>query len=114
MESPDDMFREELLEHYRHPQNAGKIEKADVKFREVNPLCGDEIEIFANIKGGKVADIKFDGKGCAISQAAASILTEKVKGHLVKSVKKITNEKMLEMLPVKVSHLRMKCGLLAL
>ncbi len=114
MELADDMYREELLEHYRTPKNNGRIEKADVKYRDFNPVCGDEIEIFLKVKNGKVSDIKFTGKGCAISQAAASILTEHIKGKKLEEIKKLSNEKMLGMLPVKVSHLRIKCGLLAL
>src|SRR3989338_4256880 len=111
MELAEDMYREELLEHYRSPHNYGKIAKADIKYRDFNPVCGDEIEIFVKVDGGKIANIKFEGKGCAISQAAASILTESIKGKKLQDAKRITNEQMLEMIPVKVSHLRIKCGL---
>ncbi len=114
MELAEDMYREELLEHYRAPKNRGKIEKADVRYRDFNPVCGDEIEISMKAKNGKVLDAKFTGKGCAISQAAASILTEHMKGKRLEEIRKMSNEKMLGMLPVKVSHLRIKCGLLSL
>ena len=114
MELAEDMYKEELLEHYREPQNYGKIEDADVQYRDFNPVCGDEVEVFINVKDNKVEDIKFTGKGCAISQAAASIVTEHIKGMKVDEVKTITNEKMLELLPIEVSNLRIKCGLLAL
>lgn len=114
MEFAEDMYKEELLEHYREPQNYGKIEDADVQYRDFNPVCGDEVEIFINVQANKVDGIKFTGKGCAISQAAASIVTEHIKGMKVDEVKTFTNEKMLELLPIEVSNLRIKCALLAL
>jgi len=114
MDLAEDMYKEELLEHYRTPQNYGRIEKADVKYRDFNPVCGDEIEIYIKVKKGVVEDVKFIGKGCAISQAAASILTEHVKAKKLQEVRGISNEQMLKLLPIKVSHLRIKCALLAL
>jgi nitrogen fixation protein NifU and related proteins len=114
MDLAEDMYKAELLEHYRNPQNYGKIKDADAKYRDFNPVCGDEIEIYIKISNGSVEDAKFSGKGCAISQAAASILTERIKGRKLREIKSISNEQMLGMLPIKVSHLRMKCGLLAL
>lgn len=114
MELAEDMYKEELLEHYRSPHNYGRIANADIRYRDFNPVCGDEIEIFMKVDGGKIANIKFEGKGCAISQAAASILTESIKGKKLQDAKRISNEQMLGMIPIKVSHLRIKCGLLAL
>lgn len=114
MDFAEDIYREELLEHYRNPQNYGKIENADVNYRDFNPVCGDEIEVFAKVKNSAIKDVKFTGKGCAISQASASILTEQIKGKSLEEFKKMSNEKMLGLLPVKVSHLRIKCALLAL
>lgn len=114
MDLAEDMYREELLDHYRRPQNHGKIGNADINYRDFNPVCGDEIEIFAKVKNDAISEIKFAGKGCAISQAAASILTEHLKGKKLAEAKKISNEEMLSMLPIKVSNLRIKCGLLAL
>ncbi len=114
MELAEDMYREELLEHYRNPKNRGTIEKADVSYRDFNPVCGDEIEMFMKAKNGRILSAKFMGKGCAISQAAASILTGRIRGKKLADVRKMSNDEMLAMLPVKVSHLRIKCGLLAL
>src|SRR3989338_2181827 len=114
MELAEDMYKEELLEHYKKPQNYGKIRNCDAKYHEFNPVCGDEIEVYIKIRNGSVKDIKFTGKGCAISQAAASIATESVKGKKVEEVKGISNESMLQLLPIKVSNLRVKCALLAL
>lgn len=114
MDIAEDMYREELLEHYRNPKNRGTIEMADINYRDFNPVCGDEIEIYIKTKAGRISEVKFTAKGCAISQAAASILTESIKGKNLKDVERISNDTMLSMLPVKVSHLRIKCGLLAL
>ncbi|MBS3132682.1 SUF system NifU family Fe-S cluster assembly protein [Candidatus Woesearchaeota archaeon] len=114
MELAEDMYKEELLEHYKKPQNYGKIRNCDAKYHDFNPVCGDEIEVYIKIRNGSVKDIKFTGKGCAISQAAASIATESVKGKKVEEVKGISNESMLQLLPIKVSNLRVKCALLAL
>ena len=114
MEIAEDMYREELLEHYKNPQNKGKIDNADADYHDYNPVCGDEIEIFIKIKDEKADGIKFSGTGCAISQAAASILTEHVKGMKLKEIRSIGNEGMLKLLPVKISNLRIKCALLAL
>ncbi|MAG16022.1 SUF system NifU family Fe-S cluster assembly protein [Candidatus Woesearchaeota archaeon] len=114
MDLAEDMYKEELLEHYREPQNYGEIKDTDVKYKDFNPVCGDEIEIYADIKKGVIENVKFTGKGCAISQAAASILTEHIKSKKIEDVKKMSNEEVLELLPIKVSNLRIKCGLLAL
>ena len=113
MDLAEDMYKEELLEHYKHPQNHGKIEGADVEYKDFNPVCGDEIKIFMKVDG-VVENIKFEGKGCAISQAAASILTEHLKRKQLDAVKKMSSEDMLELLPIELSYLRIKCGLLAL
>ncbi len=114
MKLAEDMYKEELLEHYRSPSNYGSIANADIRYRDFNPVCGDEIEIFIKARSGRIAEVKFIGKGCAISQAAASILMEHIKGKKLQDAKRMRNEQMLAMIPVKVSHLRIKCGLLAL
>jgi nitrogen fixation NifU-like protein len=74
----EDIYRELILDHYRNPRNKGKIENANVSIQDSNPLCGDEIQIQLKIDDGIIKDIKFDGRGCAISQASASMLTEMV------------------------------------
>ena len=114
MSEYDDVHMEYILELYRNPRNKGKIENPDISHKEGNPSCGDEIQIDIKLDGNKIADIKFSGKGCAISQAAASILTEMVKGKTLEEVKKITKEEMLEAIGVPLSPIRLKCGLLAL
>lgn len=110
----DDLQMEYILDLYRNPKNYGTLENPDISHKEGNPSCGDEIRIDLKIKDGKIVDIKFSGKGCAISQAAASILTEKVKGKSVEEVKNFSKEDMLRAIGVQLSPIRLKCGLLAL
>ena len=110
----EQMYQEIILDHYRHPKNFGKIENATIKERDVNPACGDVIEMTLCIKENKVEDIKFTGKGCAISQASASMLTEDVKRKSLKQVKNIQKEDILKMLGIELSGMRLKCALLAL
>lgn len=114
MDISDDLYKEELLEHYRNPQNYGKMQDADAAYHDFNPVCGDEVEVYLKISDGTLADVKFTGKGCAISQAAASIVTEHLKGKKIEAAKKMTQEEMLKLLPIEVSHLRIKCALLAM
>ena len=76
----EQMYRENILDHYKHPRNRGKMEKPDSEGFDSNPLCGDEISMQIAVKGGKVADIKFSGSACAICTASASMITEEVKG----------------------------------
>jgi nitrogen fixation NifU-like protein len=82
--SLEELYKEVILDHYRAPRNKGRLDPHDVALERNNPLCGDEIELFVNFDGDTVSDLKFDGKGCSISQASASMMTEKVKGALVK------------------------------
>jgi nitrogen fixation NifU-like protein len=76
----EELYQDIILDHYRHPRNRGKVAPADVQMKEYNPLCGDEIEVTARLADGKIAEIKFDGHGCSISQASASIMTQKLAG----------------------------------
>ena len=120
------MYREEILEHYRTPQNFGRLTSFDISSKQLNPFCGDEIEMFvqfeessrgANLKsplGCKAKKISFMGKGCAISIASASILTDFVKGKSIKELTKFSEEDMLVLLGIQVSETRKKCALLAL
>jgi nitrogen fixation NifU-like protein len=76
----EELYQEIILDHYRRPRNKGKISPADIEAQEYNPLCGDEIQVTAKLADGKIAAIKFDGHGCSISQASASIMTQKLTG----------------------------------
>jgi nitrogen fixation NifU-like protein len=90
------------------------MDGADVSVRDVNPLCGDVIEIYLKVDNGKIADVSFTGSGCAISQAAASMLTELVKGKALDDIKKLAKDDVLGLLGIDVSYSRMKCALLGL
>jgi nitrogen fixation NifU-like protein len=110
----ESLYREIILEHYRNPQNRGTLDPADFSYEDTNPLCGDEIRIDMRVDDGIVSDVAFSGRGCAISQASASMLTEMVKGQPLEEVKKITKEDLLEELEIPLSPARLKCALLSL
>jgi nitrogen fixation NifU-like protein len=110
----DSLYREAILDHYRNPRNRGTLDPADFSYEDVNPLCGDEIRIDLRTDGERVTEIRFSGRGCAISQAAASMLTEMVAGQPLDDVKAISREDLLDELGVPVSPARMKCAMLGL
>ncbi|TSA16559.1 MAG: SUF system NifU family Fe-S cluster assembly protein [Nitrosopumilales archaeon] len=113
--SSADIYREIILDYYRNPRNYGKIENPDISQKDSNPLCGDELEMHINLRENKVADVKFTGKGCAISQASASMLTELIMGKDFDFVKKLTKEDILENLGLhELGPARIKCALLSL
>ena len=109
-----DLYREIILDHYRSPRNRGTLDPHDYSAEDVNPLCGDEIRIDVRVADGKVDEIKFSGRGCAVSQASASILTEMVEGLTLDEVKALTKDDLLEEIGIPVSPARMKCALLSL
>ena len=110
----DDLYRENILEHYKHPRNKGTLEHPDITYEDANPLCGDKIRMDINVRDGKIADVRFSGVGCSISQAAASMLCEAIEGKPVDEVKQLGRDDMLEMLGIELGPVRLKCGLLAL
>ncbi len=103
-----------ILDHYKNPRNYGIIEDADASYEEGIPSCGDVLRIDVKLKGGRVEDVRFSGKGCAISQASCSILTENVRGKTVDEIVSLGQEDMLEALGSPVSPIRFKCALLGL
>ena len=108
-------IREIILDHYRNPRNKGKLSNADVSIHDSNPLCGDEIDIHLKIEEEKVKDIKFEGRGCAISQASASMLTEMIMDKPLTTVKDLTREDILENIGLmNLGPARIKCALLSL
>ncbi len=111
--SSDLMYREHILDHYKNPRNYGSVAKATLVYRETNPLCGDEIEVSAQIKNEKVHELKFKGHGCAISQAAASLMVEELRGKSIEDIERFSREHMLKLLSIQISPMRMKCALLA-
>lgn len=110
----DSIYREQILDHNKNPRNKGTLENPQFTYQDVNPLCGDEIRMDVQTDGGRVTDIRFSGRGCAISQAAASILTEMVEGQSLDDVKAISREDLLDELGVPISPARMKCAMLGL
>ncbi len=110
----DELQLEILLDHYQNPRNFGHLGNPDIIHEEGNPSCGDQIRIEIKLEDNKIADIKFTGKGCTISQASASILTEIVKGKTLDEVKNFGKEDMLNALGIPISPIRLKCALLGL
>ena len=111
----DDIYREIILDHYRNPRNKGTIDNADVVIHDSNPLCGDQIDIYLKVVEGQIKDIKFDGKGCAISQASASMLTEMVMDKPLTIAKDISKDEVLENIGLtNLGPARIKCALLSL
>ncbi len=111
----DRIYQETILDYARHPRNFGRLEDADISHEENNPICGDVVRI--DLKVGpddRVVDVRFSGKGCAISQAAASMLTEQIQGRPLDEVKAIGKDDILELLGIPISAARMKCALLGL
>lgn len=110
----DDFYRDYILDHYRHPRNFGRLDHADAEAEDLNPLCGDQIRMELKLDDGIVRDVRFSGKGCAISQASASMLTERVKGMKLDDVAKLSKDAVLEDVGIGISPTRMKCAMLGL
>ena len=110
----DDLYRDYILDRYKHPRNAGELDPFDVKYADNNPLCGDDISMTLRVEDGTVVDAKFKGRGCAISQASADILTDNIKGKTVEELRRLGSEQVIEDLGVDVSPARRKCALLGL
>jgi nitrogen fixation protein NifU and related proteins len=112
--STDNLYRDFILEHYREPHNRGVLEPHDLHFADSNPTCGDEMSITLRLDGekGRVADVAFDGRGCAISQASASILTDELRGLSVDELRAIDPAEVVGKLGVPIGPARLKCALL--
>ena len=110
----DVLYKQQIMEHYRSPRNKGVLENAEIDFFELNPLCGDEIRLTMKLNGGRVKDVKFDGRGCAISQSSASLMTEEFKEKTLDELMKISQEDVLRKLGINVGPGRLKCVLLIL
>ena len=115
----DDLYRENILDHYKHPHNwspqGGELQRVDLEFHDLNPLCGDELTVQLEVDAdGRIEDIRFSGHGCAISQAAASMASDEVKGMNVQDVLALDRSFVLDLLGIDISATRMKCALLSL
>jgi nitrogen fixation NifU-like protein len=113
--SDDQLYREYILEHYKHPHNWGELEAPDLEAQDLNPLCGDQLKVQLAVGGdGRITDIAFSGQGCAISQAAASMISDEVKGMKVEQLMSLDRSSILELLGIDISATRMKCAMLSL
>jgi len=111
----DDMYREVIIEHYKNPSFRGHLDPHDISFADDNPLCGDHIQIDLRVEpGGRIADARFDGHGCAISQASADLLVESIIGQQIEDVKSLTKQQILDLLGIELGPVRLKCALLPL
>jgi nitrogen fixation NifU-like protein len=110
----DQLYREVILDHYKNPRGHGVIEDADAQAEGQNPLCGDEVAIFVALDGDKIEDVRFRGRGCAISQAATSMLIELVKGRTVDEIATMPREELLDEVGIPLTPVRLKCALLGL
>jgi nitrogen fixation NifU-like protein len=110
----DDLYRDYILEHYRRPHNFGVLENATATQEGANPLCGDRITLQLRVTGDQIAAVGFTGRGCAISQASASLLTDEIKGKPVATASGMSSSDVLDLLGIEISPARMKCALLSL
>ena len=111
----DDLYRENILDHYKRPRNFGRPEEFDLEFEDTNPFCGDEQHVFISLdQDGRVEAVAFEGKGCAISTAATSMLTEELAGRTREELLRLDKGFVLELLGIDISATRMKCALLGL
>ena len=111
----DDLYRDQILEHYKRPHNFGALENPDLEFEDNNPFCGDEQRVTIRLDDeDKVAEIAFEGKGCAISTAATSLLTDELVGMSREELLRLPKEYVLELLGIDISATRMKCAMLGL
>src|SRR3979411_1500474 len=110
----DQFYREYILDHYKNPRNFGRLENPDISHEEDNPLCGDVIGMDFRVKDGVIEDVKFHGRGCAISQASASLMTERLRGMTLEEERQVGKEDVLEELGIDISPALLKCALLSL
>jgi nitrogen fixation NifU-like protein len=114
MAADEQFYREYILDHYKNPRNFGRLEDADISHEEYNPLCGDMVGMDFRVRDGLIEDVRFHGRGCAISQASASLMTERLKGMALEEARQVSKEDVLEDLGIEVSPARLKCALLSL
>ena len=111
----DELYRDQILEHYKRPHNFGRLDDFDLEFEDNNPFCGDEQHVFLKLgEDGKIAEVAFEGQGCAISTAATSLLTDELEGMRPEEILALPKDYVLELLGIDISATRMKCALLGL
>lgn len=111
----EDLYRENILDHYQNPRHYGTLDDPDISYEDDNPLCGDVIRLDIKLDDqNRISQVAFSGEGCAISQASASMLTEEIVGKTLEEVKRISKEDVLDMLGIQLGPVRIKCALLSL
>lgn len=111
----DELYRENILEHYKHPHNWGELDRADLEAEDLNPLCGDELRVQLAVDSeDRITDVAFSGHGCAISQASASMASDEVRGMKIDELLRLDRNFILDLLGIDISAQRMKCALLSL
>ena len=110
----EDLYRDNIIDHYQNPRNYGTLEHPDISYEDSNPVCGDELRIDLQVKDSTVIDARFSGHGCSISQASASMLTEEIIGKTLEEVKQIDKQYLLNLLGIPLGPVRLKCALLSL
>ena len=110
----DDMYRQYILEHFRDPHNYGSLEHPDIHAADTNPLCGDRIAIDLSVTDGRVDEVRFSGRGCAISQASASMLSDRIEGASLEELRALTPQDIFGMLGIEIGPARQRCALLSL
>ena len=110
----DDFYRDYILDHYKRPRNFGTLEPHDLEAHDHNPLCGDELGVHIRVEDGKVAELRFHGQGCAISQASASMASEELIGMPIEDIGKLDADWVVDLLGIAISPTRRKCALLSL
>ena len=110
----NDVYSENIMDHYRDPRNSGSLKNPDVEFKDSNTLCGDDVNIGIKIENNKLKDVKSNCQGCAISKASASIISEKVIGKDINDIMKLEKEFVLDLLKIPLNPMRIKCAMLFL
>lgn len=111
----DELYRENILDHYKRPRNWGTLDPADLEFEDKNPSCGDQLKVMLRTDdAGVVTDVRFDGHGCAISQSSASMASEELVGKTVAELRALDQDFILDLLGIEISATRIKCALLSL
>ena len=111
----EQLYREQILDHYKSPQNFGELEDYDLTFEDTNPFCGDELRVQLKVDDdGRIEDLRFSGKGCAISQASASLVSDEVIGMTIDDLLRLDKQFVLDLLGIDISATRIKCALLSL
>ena len=110
----EDLYRDNIIDHYQNPRNYGTLERPDISYEDSNPVCGDEIRMDLKTQDGRVVEARFQGHGCSISQASASMLTEEIIGKTLEEVRQIDKQYLLDLLGIPLGPVRLKCALLSL